>query len=78
MKDECTREDLVQERLMTEHWGVRDDGDLDISDFRGDGGSSEFNSYACSECGEYFKAWGMALEHVGVTADDTDAVRGEL
>ena len=43
----CERKDLIQERPLNEQWGVLDDGSLDIGDFRGDGGCSEFSNYAC-------------------------------
>jgi hypothetical protein len=61
----CERKDLIQERSLNEQWGVLDDGSVDIGDYRGDGGCSEFTNYACVECCDGFDTWPEALEHVG-------------
>jgi hypothetical protein len=68
MKRECNRNDLIQERSLNEQWGVNDDGSLDIGDFRGDGGISEFSNYACENCDGVFDTWRGALEHLEAVA----------
>jgi hypothetical protein len=64
MNNECRREHLGQERSMNEQWGALDNGELDIADFRGDGGASEFSNYYCDNCGAAFDTWADALAHV--------------
>ncbi|MFG2377609.1 hypothetical protein ACGFY9_39890 [Streptomyces sp. NPDC048504] len=68
----CMREGLRIVLNEPHYWGVQDNGQADFDDYEGSSGeSTDFDSYYCDNCGEFFTkaeersdAWLAALDHL--------------